>query len=491
MALSDLGGKLTSALKRLHSTTLLNDETVNAFVKSFGLALLQADVDVKLVKQVQDNVLKEYRDVSEVKNCNKRKLLNSIFERELLKLVTGASNKEPAYKLEKEPGKTKKILLVGLSGNGKTTTAGKYALWHKRKGWKVAIICADTTRAGAFDQSKQNALKIQVTFYGSNYEKDAVKIVQDGLLKLQGFDMILIDTAGRNQKETELFAEMKEISQIVQPDHVVFVMDATIGRAIGQQAKAFADAVPVGSIILTKTDGSAKGGGALTAIAQTKSPIIFLGTGEHLTDFIPFHPKSFVQRLLGGAGDVKVAIESLDPKKLQDMHETVMKQDTVTYETMRSQLESMHSMSALTTMSSFLPQGMINARDTEMASVKMKRTMTLFDSMTQQELQSDSKLFHKQPMRVNRICRGSGLEEKFVWKIIDSLKSFAKMHGQMRMMGNAGMIGGMTGAKTTKNGKNAKLVTNPSTFDMKQVTQMMSDPKKMKQMHEMMRAFKM
>lgn len=204
------------------------------------------------------------------------------------------------------------IMFVGLQGAGKTTTIGKFANFYQRKGWRTAMVCADTFRAGAFDQLKQNATKLRVPFYGSYTEADPVRIAEEGVqqFRKENFEVIIVDTSGRHRQESALFDEMQEIQGAVKPDNIVFVMDATQGQAVSDQATSFKEAVPIGSVIITKLDGHAKGGGALSAVAATGSPIIFLGSGEHFDDLDPFNAQSFVSRLLG-MGDVRGLMEEM------------------------------------------------------------------------------------------------------------------------------------------------------------------------------------
>ena len=149
------------------------------------------------------------------------------------------------------------------------------------------MVCADTFRAGAFDQLKQNATKLRIPFYGSYTEPDPVQIAEDGVrqFKEENYELIVVDTSGRHKQESALFEEMEEIKAATSPDEVIFVMDSTIGQAVLDQAKAFNEAAEVGSVIVTKLDGHAKGGGALSAVAATDAPIIFIGSGEHFDDF--------------------------------------------------------------------------------------------------------------------------------------------------------------------------------------------------------------
>jgi signal recognition particle subunit SRP54 len=198
-------------------------------------------------------------------------------------------------------GKPNVVMFVGLQGAGKTTTIAKYAHYYKNRRFRVAMVCADTFRAGAFDQLRQNATKLHVPFYGSHSETDPVKIAREGVetFRRERFDLIIVDTSGRHKQETALFREMEAVHDAVTPDEVIFVMDSTIGQAAEAQARAFSTSVDVGSVIITKLDGHAKGGGALSAVAATGSPIIFTGSGEHFADLDPFQPTEFVGKLLG------------------------------------------------------------------------------------------------------------------------------------------------------------------------------------------------
>ena len=161
------------------------------------------------------------------------------------------------------------------------------------------MICADTFRAGAFDQLKQNATKAQIPFYGSYTESDPVVIAREGVekFKAENFEIIIVDTSGRHKQEDSLFEEMLQIQNVVVPDNIIFTMDASIGQACEAQALAFKDQVDIGSVIITKLDSHAKGGGALSAVAATRSPIIFIGTGEHIDEIEPYDTQGFISKL--------------------------------------------------------------------------------------------------------------------------------------------------------------------------------------------------
>ena len=229
--------------------------------------------------------------------------------------------------LDLKRGKPHVVLFVGLQGAGKTTTIGKFARYHQTHGnYKVGMVCADTFRAGALDQLKQNATKLRIPFYGSHAEADPVVIAQDGVehFRQQKYELILVDSSGRHKQEAKLLEEMQELSAAIQPDTIILVVDATQGQAVHDQALAFHGAVRVGAIIITKLDGHAKGGGALSAVAATSSPILFLGEGEHFDDLEPFHAQSFVSKLLG-YGDPKGLAEAMKGVSDKELMEKMSK----------------------------------------------------------------------------------------------------------------------------------------------------------------------
>ena len=228
-----------------------------------------------------------------------------------------------------------------------------------RKGFKVAMVCADTYRAGAFEQLKQNATRIRCAFYGKPDENDPVLISDEGvsIFTKQNYEVILVDTSGRHKQSVDLFAEMKNVYKAVNPDEVVFVMDSSIGQSCFDQAKAFKDAVGIGSVIITKLDGHAKGGGAISAVAATGAPISFIGTGEAFEKFEKFDSQSFISRLLG-KGDLKGLImtvsEAVDKEKTKEMVENVM-QGKFTFKDMREQYMSVMKMGSFSQLTSMIP----------------------------------------------------------------------------------------------------------------------------------------
>ncbi|CAK7316179.1 Signal recognition particle 54 kDa protein [Vulpes lagopus] len=397
MVLADLGRKITSALRSLSNATIINEEVLNAMLKEVCTALLEADVNIKLVKQLRENV-KSAIDLEEMASgLNKRKMIQHAVFKELVKLV------DPGVKAwTPTKGKQNVIMFVGLQGSGKTTTCSKLAYYYQRKGWKTCLICADTFRAGAFDQLKQNATKARIPFYGSYTEMDPVIIASEGVEKFknENFEIIIVDTSGRHKQEDSLFEEMLQVANAIQPDNIVYVMDASIGQACEAQAKAFKDKVDVASVIVTKLDGHAKGGGALSAVAATKSPIIFIGTGEHIDDFEPFKTQPFISKLLG-MGDIEGLIDKVNELKLDD---------------------------------------------NEALIEKLKHELDSTDG---------AKVFSKQPGRIQRVARGSGVSTRDVQELLTQYTKFAQM--VKKMGGIKGLFKGGDMSKNVSQSQMAKL----------------------------------
>jgi signal recognition particle subunit SRP54 len=319
-------------------------------LKEICNALMLSDVNIKYVikmrgqveKQINEKLAKQEEGEASV---NLRRSIIQFVVDEVIKML-GSENKP--YEFVKGKADSNVVMFVGLQGSGKTTTCTKFAYQYIKRGWKVGLVCADTFRAGAFEQLKMNAAKIKCPFFGHKNEKDPVKIAEQGVnfFREQKYEIIIVDTSGRHKQEQELFDEMLQVEATIKPDTSIFVMDGSIGQACYEQAKAFHDTIKVGQVIVTKLDGHAKGGGALSAVAATQSPIIFIGTGEHFDDFEAFDPKSFIKRLLG-LGDLETLMskvqETMTSKKSQKMMEN-LKEGKFTLRDMRDQFAQVLSM---------------------------------------------------------------------------------------------------------------------------------------------------
>eukprot|EP00834_Sanchytrium_tribonematis_P005215 NODE_301_length_10368_cov_0.471614.p4 type:complete len:513 gc:universal NODE_301_length_10368_cov_0.471614:49-1587(+) len=415
--LNDLATQI-SKLVRIH-TPFLNDSTLDGLLKELGKVLIAADVQVALVAKLRDNVKKQCYG----EKIDRKIVLQSLCKNLVELLDSTEGKKKPWEPTKKRPNV---VVFVGLQGAGKTTSIMKYAHYYKQRGFKVGLVACDTFRAGAYDQLQQNAKKIKVPFYGSYNESNAAIIADDGVKKFKqhGFDLILVDTAGRHKQESVLFEEMRDIVDASKPTHTIFVMDGTIGQQAFAQAKAFKDSVDVGSVIMTKLDG-AKGGGALSAVAATKSPIIFVGTGEHYHQFEKFDAKRFVSKVMG-QGDIAGLIEHAQSMQNQSSMERIQ-QGKYCLRDLFEQIKMMQSMGSMSNMMSMIPgmsSDMMSPDMDKQGDVYMKRMTAILYSMTQKELDSDGKLFENDRY-IRRVAIGAGVHPIEVRRLLAMQDQFS------------------------------------------------------------------
>lgn len=414
-------------------------------IKEICSALLEADVNVKLVGTLRKSIKATVNFKELPPAVNKKRLIQKTVFDELVKLVD--PHAEP-FKPKK--GKPNVIMFVGLQGSGKTTTCTKLARHYQSRGFKSCLVCADTFRAGAFDQLKQNATKAKIPYYGSLTQTDPAVVAKEGVdkFKKERFEIIIVDTSGRHRQEQDLFNEMVQIQTAVKPDQTIMVLDATIGQQAEAQSKAFKETADYGAIIITKTDGHASGGGAISAVAATHTPIVFIGTGEHMLDLERFSPQPFVSKLLG-MGDMAGLVEHVQSLKL-DQKDTMkhIAEGIFTVRDLRDQLQNIMKMGPLSKMAGMIPGlgQMMGGMDDEEGSVKMKRMIYICDSMTDKELNSDGKIFVEQPTRMTRVALGSGTSVREVEDVLSQQRMMAGMAKKMGGMGkNMQMAQGQLG----------------------------------------------
>jgi len=409
-------------------------QAFDGMLKEICAALLEADVNVKLVGTLRKSIKATVNFKDQPPAVNKKRLIQKAVYDELVKLVD--PHAEP-FKPKK--GKANVIMFVGLQGSGKTTTCTKLARHYQTRGFKSCLVCADTFRAGAFDQLKQNATKAKIPYFGSLTSTDPALVASEGVAKFkkERFEIIIVDTSGRHRQEKDLFDEMTQIQRAITPDQTIMVLDATIGQQAEAQSKAFKETADYGAIIITKTDGHAAGGGAISAVAATHTPIVFIGTGEHMLDLERFSPQPFVSKLLG-MGDMQGLVEHVQALKL-DRNETMkhLAEGVFTVRDLRDQLQNIMKMGPLSKMAGMIPGlgQMMGGMDDEEGSMKMKRMIYICDSMTTKELDSDGKMFVEQPSRMTRVARGSGTSVREVEELLSQQKVMAGMAKKMGGMG--------------------------------------------------------
>jgi len=426
MALERLGSSLHEALRKLFRASVIDEAAVKELVRDVQRALLQADVNVQLVldisKRIEERALKE----KVPQGISRREHVIKVVYEELTRFLG-----EKAVPVRIEPGKRKVIMLVGIQGSGKTTAAAKLAKYFLKRGLKPALICVDTYRPGAYAQLQQLANRINVSLYGDLKAKDPVKIALDGLKLSNDKDVVIIDTAGRHKEEQELIKEMKTLEQRIKPDEITLVIDGTIGQQAMLQARAFNEATPIGSILVTKLDGSARGGGALSAVAATGAPIKFISTGEKVEDIEPFIPSRFVGRLLG-MGDLETLIERVREAeiKVPEKKAKAILSGKFTLTDMYEQFEAMRGMGPfqkllkmLPGMSYDIPEDMVNT-----AQDRLEKWRVMIQSMTPTE-KDNPKAFNAS--RIRRVARGSGTSEKEVKEL---LKQYVMMRRMLKTL---------------------------------------------------------
>jgi signal recognition particle subunit SRP54 len=409
--LGNLGTNLKDALKKLAGKTVIDRVAVEELVKDLQRALLQADVNVKQVMQLSQTIKKRSLDEEPPKGVTAREHVLKIVYEELVSLVGG--------KVEVNLGR-QTILMAGLQGSGKTTTTAKIARFFKKKGLRVGVICADTFRPGAYTQIKTLCDRVNVTCYGDPKEIDARKIVSDGLKQLKD-EVIIVDTQGRHALEDDLIQEIVDLNDLTQATHRWLVLDAALGQQAREQARRFHEAVHIDGVIITKMDGTAKGGGALSAVSETGSGIVFIGAGETIEDLEWFDPDSFISRLLG-MGDLKALAERVQESiNEEDIDVNAMLSGKFTLRDMYKQLEAVNKMGPLKQVLSMLPLGgmEVPSEAVDVTSVKMERYRIIMDSMTNAELDDPTVL---NGSRVHRIAQGAGATLEEVRELIKYYK---------------------------------------------------------------------
>ncbi len=428
VVLSKLGSSITKALKKLVGAGTFDASLVRQLKNDLLKALLEADVKLEIAIELTNYVEKRALKEDLPPGIPRQKHIIKIVHDELVKILGGKSQK-----LNITPGKVNVLLFVGIQGSGKTTVVAKLGHWLNKRGMKPALVCADSDRPGAYEQLKQLGDSIHVPVYGDPNEKNAVKLARDGIRHFQKtHEVILVDTAGRHKEEKSMLREMAKIAKQIKPDEIILVLDGTLGQQAYEQALAFAEATEIGSIIVTKLDGSAKGGGALSACAATKAPIKFIGVGEKVNDLEKFDPTGFVSRLLN-MGDLEALIESVKAAQIQPDEETAKAflSGKFTLRDMYQQMESLGKMGSLSKLLSFIPgfsTGLPEGFE-DTSEENMKKFMCIMESMTAEELDNPQII---KSTRIQRIARGSGTDAREIKQLLRQFNQMKKMMKGMK-----------------------------------------------------------
>ena len=415
----DLGKKLREALAKLTNKAFVDEADVKALIKDLQRVLISSDVSVKLVltlsKRIEEKALKAEKMQA---LTLKEHVMKVVFD-ELVAFLGSSYNP----RLDKH-----KVLVCGLYGSGKTTTCAKLAHLYKTKGLSVALIAADTDRPAAMDQLEQLSKQVGATFYTTRGEKNPQKIVQEAMKKAKE-DVIIVDSAGRSAFDGPLVEELRGIAEALRPDENFLVISADIGQIASKQAADFNSAVPLSGVIVSKMDGSGKGGGALSAVANSEAKIAYIGVGEKVADLEAYSAEKFVGRLLG-VPDIGALMEKIrEIAKETELKE--MESDELTIESFYQQLKAMKKMGPLDKILPMMGAADIPKEMTQQSEEKLKKFEAIINSMTKKE-KKDAKLLKNNPSRIARIAKGAGSSEKEVKEFLSQFDQVEKMMGRFK-----------------------------------------------------------
>jgi len=421
--LDNLKTSLRAAIKKIVNSSGIDEELIKELSKDIQRSLLQSDVNVKLVLEITKNIENRSLNEKPPPGLSRKDHIVKILYDELAKLL----GKDTEFHFKS--GKTNKILLLGIQGSGKTTVASKLARFLTKQGYRVGVIGADTFRPGALTQLRTMCEKSSVEVYGEEKNEDPSQIVKNGLKHFENsnLDIILIDTAGRHKQEKDLLNEMKQINKVAASDLALLVIDGTIGQQCFSQAEAFHETVPVGGIIITKLDSSAKGGGALAASAATGAQVMYLGTGERIDDLEKFSPTRFVGRLLG-MGDIQAVLDLAN--RLEDEADGIrmkrISSGKMNMEDFYYQLEEVKKAGSFQGLLENMPglSGMVKEDQLDKMEDRVETWRYIIQSMNNDE-KADPDILNAS--RIKRIARGSGWSERDVKELMKNYKNSKNM----------------------------------------------------------------
>lgn len=418
----DLGEGIRKAISRLTGATIIDSKVVREFNRELQKALISADVEIALVsaltRRIEEAALKEKLPAGV---SPKDYITNMVYE-ELVRLM--GENYEP----EARP---KRILMLGLYGAGKTTTTGKLAKFYQDRGLSVGLIACDVTRPAAYEQLETLAKQANVAFYGMRGEKDVRKIIKNGMNELRARKVIICDSSGRSAFDKELVEQLKVINDEFRPDEKLLVINADTGQIAGKQAEEFDNAVKITGVIVTKLDGSGRGGGALSAVNAARVRIMFIGTGEKLNALELYDSKKFVGRLLG-IPDIESLLKNVNEAvKEANIKPEDMNAESLDFQTFYTQLKAMSKMGPMKNVLGMMGLSDVPKNVAEEGETKLKKYEAIIASMTLAE-RKDERLV-REHSRIARIAKGSGTSEKDVKGL---LTDFVKMKKFYEMFKN-------------------------------------------------------
>ncbi len=423
MVLEKLSDSLKNTLQKIAKSLFVDEKLINELIKDIQRALLQADVNVKLVFELTERIKKRALEEEAPKGLTKKEqIVNIVYD----ELVNFLGKEQQKIEIMQKPFK---IMLVGLFGSGKTTTSGKLAKFYTKRGFKVALMGLDIHRPAAMDQIEQVGKNANVKVFSGKKIKDPIEIWNNHKEEANKFDVLIIDTAGRDALSHDLIAEIEEVNKTIQPNESLLVISADIGQVAQKQAEQFHKSCGITGIIVSKMDGTAKGGGALTACSVSGAPIKFIGVGEKIDDLEQFNPQGFVGRILG-MGDLEALLEkakdAITTEDAEDMGKKFLKGDFNLID-LYEQMEAMSKMGPLSSIVEMIPGFSSLKLPKEMLQVqegKLKKWKFAMNSMSKAELE-DPELIDSS--RIERISKGSGMPANEIRELIKQHRQSKKM----------------------------------------------------------------
>jgi len=438
--------KLSSVLKntfnKIASAIFIDKNIVNDIIKDLQRALIESDVDIKIVFELSEKIKK--KALEEKSSLEKKEQLIKLIHDEIVSIL---GNEKTEIKLKKT--KPEKIMLIGLYGSGKTTTAAKLAYYYNKRGMSCCMVGLDVHRPAAPEQLEQMAAKAKIPCFINKTEKDPMKIWKEFESQIKKYDIAIIDTAGRDALDEGLIDEIKMLSKKIGAEHTVLVIQSDIGQAAKRQAAEFRKTCNIDGVIITRMDGTAKGGGAITACVETGAKVLFIGTGEKLADIEVFNPTSFVSRILG-MGDLEALLEKarlvISPEDQEKLEER-LKEGKFTLLDLYEQLKTMQGMGPLSKIAEMIPglgKMKIPSELLEVQGEKMKKWKFAIDSMTREEIEDPDTI---DTNRINRISKGSNIPTSDIRALLKQYKMVQKFFGSGL---GAGSMEGMDQKKLAK-----------------------------------------
>ena len=427
--------KLSEALKKatdkISKAVFVDKAVIEEVTKELQRALISADINVFLVREITTK-LKEKANDERINGIEKKEQIIKLLYDTILEII-GKEKRELVLKDGKKEQTV--IMLLGLYGAGKTTTAGKLGLYYSKRGKKVALLGLDVHRPAATDQLEQIAKQNKLAVFVDKSEKNPLKIYKKFKPELDDYEVLIVDTAGRHSLDSELIKEIKDINKTIKPDYKILVIQADIGQAAKTQAAEFQKALEVNGVIITRMDSTAKAGGALTACYETQAPVFFIGTGERSSDLETFNPQAFISRILG-MGDLEGLLEKVQSAMDQNSQKKLkgkLEKGEFDLRDFQEQIKSMSSMGSMDKIMDMIPgfSGLKGKMPENMLGVqeeKMKHWQHAINSMTEEEIKNPE-IIEKQTTRLGRIAKGSGTTTSDIRQLIKQyklLKEFTK-----------------------------------------------------------------